>query len=394
MRSLRLLALLSGLTASIALVAMACGEDEAIVRPRLFDPDATVTNDGAATGEGGTLGCGVTIPATYESPAFAANAAVELALASHVQQIADKMRTAEGTSTMLVTAAELKDLFGQGTPSLRAVSTPAAQSALDGYFDAFGAAGGKTWTPNDAEQDGGLGGGKYKGTFYFSATGVDLREAADKTLLGGVLYNHVLGIIAQQITNEASIDRLLAAFGASTALSNRADLDGSVDEDRLIAGYAARRDSSTNPDWPGPYRQIKTALLTMKAAVPAGEKCKADLELAVKTYLTEWERTTYASAIFYLNAAAVSAADPEKGPLALRAYGQALGFIQSFRGLPQEKRKISDSQIDALTTKIGATTPFKLVTSPGSRVLSLNEAISDIALYEGFTTTEVENFRK
>ena len=182
------------------------------------------------------------------------------------------MTEAEGTSTTVVTAAELKDLFGQGTPSLRAVSTPGAQTAIDGYFDAFGAAAGKTWTPADAEQDGGApSGGKYEETFYFSSTGLDLREAADKTLLGGALYNHVLGIIAQQITTEAAIDRLLAAFGASTALSNRTDLDGSVDEDRLIAGHASRRDATATPEQLGPYRKIKTALLTMKAALPGGE---------------------------------------------------------------------------------------------------------------------------
>lgn len=391
MRSLRLPALLSVVTASVALVAMACDEDQAIVRPRLIDLDATVT-DGSVTSEGGTLGCGATIPTTYESAGFATNAAVELALGNRVQQIADKMSAAEGTNTTIVTTIELKDLYGQGTPSLRAVSTPVAQGSLDGYFDAFGAAAGKTWAPADADQDGGaLTGGKYADTFYFSSVGLDLREAVNKTLLGGALYNHALGIVAQQITSEASVDRLVAVFGASAALANRTDLDGSVDEDRFIAGYASRRDATAS-NGSGPYRRIKTALLTMKAAVRVGDKCKADLDLAVGQYLLEWERTTFASAIFYLNAAAVAAADPQKGPLALRAYGQGLGFIQSFSGL--ERRKISDSQIDALTKKLGADTPYKLVTSPGSRVLSIQEAIADIALYEGFTASEVEGFRK
>ena len=56
MRSLRLLALLSAVTASAALVGMACGEDEAVVRDRLFDPDATA-NDGG-TNEGGRSDAG------------------------------------------------------------------------------------------------------------------------------------------------------------------------------------------------------------------------------------------------------------------------------------------------------------------------------------------------
>ncbi len=393
MRSLRFIALFSALTAFAAIGAgAACGEDEALVRPRLVDPDAA-TSDGPS-GEGGDLGCGVPVPTTYQSPNFATNAAVELALGGNVQRIAALMESAEGTSTTLVTSSELKDLFGQGTPSLRAVSTPQAQTLLDGYFDAFGAAAGKTWTPGEAAADGGaLTGGKYDDTFYFSAAGLDLRAATDKTLLGGALYNHALGIIAQQITSEVAVDRLLAIFGASTALANRTDLDGSADEDRLIAAYASRRDqAAANLEWPGPYRQIRNSLLQLKAAVTSIEKCKVDLDLAVDTYLLEWERTTYGSAIFYLNAAATAAADPSRAPLALRAYGQAVGFIQSFKGV--SRRKITDSQIDAVLTKIGVGAPYQLVTNPGTRVLALNEAINDIALYEGFSPVDVDHFKK
>jgi hypothetical protein len=144
---------------------------------------------------------------------------------------------------------------------------------------------------------------------------------------------------------------------------------------------------------PGPYRKIQSAFLIMKAAVPAGEACKADLDAAVATFLSEWERTTYATAVYYLGAAASAAADPLKGPEALRAWSAALGLIQSFKGLPADKRKITDAQIDALLAKIGATTAYKLVTSPGDRALELNQAINDIALYEGFTQAEIESFK-
>ena len=109
--------------------------------------------------------------------------------------------------------------------------------------------------------------------------------------------------------------------------------------------------------------------------------------------LAEWERTTYATAVHYLAAAATTAADPLRGPDALRAWGAALGSIQSFKGLPADKRKITDAQIDALLAKIGATTAYRLVTSPGDRALELNQAINDIALYQGFTPAEIESFK-
>jgi hypothetical protein len=132
----------------------------------------------------------------------------------------------------------------------------------------------------------------------------------------------------------------------------------------------------------------------LKAAVAAGDKCKDERDAAVSLFLTEWEHVSFAMAISRLSSATTLAADPQRGPEALRAFGAAAGFIASFKGLPATRRKITDAQIDALLTKIGVDTPYKLVTSPGARTLKLNEAIDDIALYEGFSVTDVDAFRQ
>lgn len=389
MKTIRLVSLASVLGA--LLVGAACGEDEALVRPRL-DTGLDAASTDASGNEAGTLACGAVVPTQYESAAFATNAAVELALGQRVAELEATMKSTEGASDAGVPAADLKAIYNAGSPSLRAVSTTFAQTTLDGYFDAFEAALGKEWKPEDAEQDGGgAEGGKY-GDHHFSKAGVDLRAAAPKVLLGGALYNHVLGLVAAPVT-EATVDRLLAAFGASTAFAHRTDADAGAGADELIAGYASQRDDKASPT-PGPYRKIRTALLTMKAATAAGEKCNAERDAAVATFLSEWERTTYATAIYYLDQAARTAADPLKGSNALHAFGEALGFIESFKGLPAEKRRISDAQIDALLAKIGTATAYKLVTGAGDRALKLNEAINDIALYQGFTPAEVEAFRK
>ena len=391
MRTLPLLAVAVGLGALAVAGAAACGEDTALVRPRLDAGGLDAETPDAPGGDSGALACGAVVPTTYESAAFAQNAAVEIALAQRFAELGEKMRSAEGASGVTdVTANDLKAIYSAGAPSLRAVSTTEAQALVDAYFADFEAAMGNAWEPPLADQDGGApSGGKY-GDAIFDATGIHLRAATERTLLGGAFYNHVLGLVASPIT-DATIDKLVAAFGASPTFANRTGPDAGADADRLIAERASRLEAAMSPA-PGPYSTMKGALLRMKAAVKGGESCKADLDEAVTTFLAEWERTTYASAISSLSAAVSSAANPTAGATTLHAFGDAVGFVQSFRGVG--RRKITDVQIDAVLTKVGADTAFKLVTSPGDRSLKLNEAINDIQLYEGFSPAEVEAFKK
>jgi hypothetical protein len=335
----------------------------------------------------------VSVPTTFDATGYQTNAAVELALKEHLEQIEEKIKEGERLDGGAPpTAQDVSTLFSTGTPSLRAVATANTQTIVDQYISQFGDAVGKTWTPEMAAADGGAAtGGKY-GNFLFSKTGVDLREATVKGIITGALYNHALGIVSAPLTN-ASADRLLALFGASPNLANRTDADAGELADELVAEYASRRDNDNAPT--GPYRKIKQALLTLKVAVAAGDKCKKEIDDAVATYFAEWEKAELATSIYYLNAAVTNAisGDASKAPSALHGYGEALGFIQLWKGIPQEKRKITDAQVDALLTKIGADSPYKLITEVGTRGLALNGAINDIAVIYGFTAAEVEAFK-
>lgn len=381
-----------GITAAFltcaALGASACGEEDATVRPRL-NGNGNPTTDGG--GEGGALACGVAIPEVYVSPNFAANAAVELAFANSLAALDTKMASTEGSATATVTASELGGLYNAGAPSLRGASSSVSQGLVDGYLTAFGNAQGKTWEPKDAQADGGaVNGGKFKGLFYESPTGLDLRAATNKAILGGALYNNAVGIIAGGLT-DVSVDKLLALFGAATSLSSRTDVDAGADGDRLVAELASKRDDKSQPT--GIYRRVRTALLTMKATVGNAD-CKADLDAATAAYLLGWEQATYASAVFSLNAAATNAVNPDSAALTLHSFGDAVGLIQSFKGLPADKRLISDSQIDVIVAGLKVDSAFTLITDPGTRTLDLTSAINNIAIYEKFDPAQIESFKK
>lgn len=395
MRAFRRASLLAGLAAFG--LFFACGDDDNVVRTR---PPA-VPDSGSEAGplpEGGTgvLACGVPIPATYDSPSFAVNAKAALDLKAAFKALEDKMKTTENAGTAVVTAQDLQTIFTGGTPSLRSAATATAQTTIDNYITAYADAVGKTWAPADvadAGGDAGMSGGKYEGTFHFSNVGLDLREAIAKTLLGAAFYNYAL-LLASGLVTEATVDNLLALFGATPKLSNSTDPDAGADADELVAEYAARRDSK-DPSRPGSYQKIKRALLSAKAAAGAGEKCKADLDAAIKIFFAEWERASYLTVIFYLNAAATNAtAVPSKGPSALRGLGEALGFIGSFRGIPQDRRKITDAQIDALLTKVGGAAPYQLITDTNARIVAFNGAFTDIGAIYGLNALDIEEAKK
>ena len=380
-----------------AAVPVACAEDGSnAVRTRNDGGDAAFDagSDGPAPN---TLACGVPIPSSYDSPNFAVNAKEELDLKERLLSIGDKMKTAEGPMPMAVTTADLNAIFTAGTPSLRSIATAYAQAQLDTYFVQFGDAATKTWKPEDVEADGGAEagvptGGKYDNASIMNAVGVDLRETTEKLLVDGSLYNYALQLASGAVT-EATVDRLLALFGATPKLSNSSDADAGADADELIAEYAAKRDNKTGT--PGPYRKMRGALLVAKAAAAAGAACKADLDGALKVFFLEWEKTAYATVIYYLNQAGMNAiAIPQKGQLALHSYGEALGFVGSFKGIPQDRRRITDVQIDGLLTRIGAAKPYRLVTQSGDLVSAFSTAFQEIGGIYGFTQTEIEDAKK
>lgn len=390
---------LFGLIAVISTTAVfvACGTDEDnIVRLRSDGGEVDGATDAPTDGPGaGFLSCGVAVPGTYESPNIETNAKAELDLKVRLVELDTKMSSAEGAGTAAVTSEELRAAFTAGTPNLRSIATAAAQSTVDDFITQFGDAVGKTWQPSDADAEGGAAhGGKFENASIVSPIGFHLREGIRANLVGGALYNYALSIAGGPLT-EATIDRFVVLFGLSPRAAGGTDGGaGEGDKDDLAAEYASKRDDKGSSKL-GPYRKVRGALLVAKAAAAGGEKCRADLDSALATYFREWERASYLTVIYFLHQAATYAqAAPVKGPQALQSFGEALGIIQSFRGIPQDRRKITDNQIDALLQRVGASAPYQLLTRTSERVVAFNTAFQDVGVIFDLTQTDIENAKK
>lgn len=380
----------------VFLVVAACGDDEATVRPRLdsgLDTETGPLGDGG--GDSGST-CGLTLPSTYDSPSFETNAATELGLRKAFDDFLAPMNNVETSldsdaGVTPVTKAQLVTLYA---PKVKPMTTAYYQAKVDAWLGAYQEAlTDGIYTPAEpsaAEKGGNL------GKFVFDGQGVDLKSVIEKGTYSAGFYNEALKILSSQIT-VGTIDRLVAVFGAHPSFQNNPNAQQNKDVN--AAAYAARRDSKDAAN-PGPYQRIKAALIKARASVEAGPRCDADRDAAIDGFLKEWEKSNYATVIFALNdiITKLSVATPDFAAV-LHSFGEAIGLIAGFKTLPQEKRIITDAQIDSLLQRVLAADgapiqAYKLKTSSIEAVSRLQQAIGDIKGVYAFSDSEVEAFKK
>lgn len=388
----------AAVVSSLPLVSLACGDDDnAPIKP---GADASLDVTPAPTSDASVDAgpCAVS-ETTYDGSKYETNAATELAVRKQLDAMLKPMKDVEtafgdpdaGAPTP-VTAQQIKDLYAAGTPSVRSITTAFYQAKIDGWADDYGAAFGNTWTPSDPPP---ATGGRY-GKWIVSSTGIDLRQAMEKGAYSAAFYNHALTVISAGVTAD-SVDKLVAAFGAHPSFQN--NQAAAQNPDTLAASYAARRDSKQASN-PGPYQRAKAALIKAKV-LSSRPACVTERDQAVKDFLLEWEKSTFATVIFYLNdllTAKLGGASPDF-PGAIHAHGEIVGFIAGWKTLPADKRKITDAQVDALLAKLLApvgqpSAAYKLVTDTAAQLPALQGAITDITGIYGFSAVEVESFKK
>lgn len=347
------------------------------------------------------MGCGkdekepLTIPGSYDGAAFAANTATQAAVRNQLEQLVTEIKKGR-VSGVTLDFTTLHDLFVTGAPSLYSISTPYYRSQIDGvgnWLDELAKASGGAYTPGAPA--GGQGG--VYGSYLFDENGLELEQMVEKGLFGAALYNHALALTQDGLT-PAEVDQMASVFGAPPSFPNTNNAASTATPDKFLAGYAARRDKN---DGSGLYTTIRDNFIKLQAAVKAGDDYKEEQEEALEAILENWEKANAATIINYCHSviSALSATNPTDSQKAgaLHSCSEAVGFIQGWRTL--SRKTITDAEIDEVLTLLnapqgGTPTLYKFATDPVNELPKLTEAIDKLKGIYGFSTQEIEDFRK
>lgn len=316
-----------------------------------------------------------------------------------------------GDAGAALTKAQLDTLWAVGTPSVKSVTTTYWRTRIDGWLGGYETASsaGSMDTAMAAVVTQGQNppsSGGFYGRYGYDGSMVDLRQAIEKGTYTAGFFNHAAGIVTAGNLTEASIDRLIAAWGAHPSFQNShvGNDAGTTAANRDInsAGYAARRTPKDGKT--GPYVRAKAALIKAKAAIVAGAACNTERDQALKDFFLEWEKATYATVVFYFSDIVTKLASPPltKDATAwtnlFHAHGESIGFIGGFKSTPQASRKITDAQIGGLLSKAlvpegAAAKIVELKTNTNATVLSLNGVLADIKTIYAFSDEEMTSFK-
>jgi hypothetical protein len=338
------------------------------------------------------------VPSSYDGSSFTVNAATQIVLVGQLKALTDEAKRGRDASNTLTSAA-LEALFNQGQPSLSAEVTDYFRGKLVGagnWFDEIAKSSGTTWTPQ--APDGNSQGGVY-GAYLFDENGLEIEQLIEKGQFNATFYNHATKLMNGTISL-ATVDQLLAIFGAKPAFANSgSNKVAAENRDEAMANYGARRDKN---DGNGLYAQIKTAFITLQAAVKAGNEFNAERDQAMKDIFVLWEKINAATIINYCHSpiAGLSNTNPTDVQIAgaLHAIAEGIGFIQGLKSISNQHKMISDAQIDEVLVLFnapanGTATVYKFATDPENELPKLQQAIAKLKDIYGFNAQQIEDFK-
>lgn len=333
----------------------------------------------------------LTIPDTYLSANFDANVVAENLVIDELSAVTSAVNTAE--SNAQITAVSPIDypttLASVTLPSYRTLTTEwlvelvNSANSPDGFQNpGFG-------NMPAMGQEGGL-----LGSRLLDEYGLELEQMIEKGSFGAALYNHALTVINGDLTDSGAIDKLLEIHGA--------DITFNPAETTAAATYSRRRSNLTTET--GYFYDIQQNLITAKAAIEAGSAFDDVRDEALADYLMNWEKSNYATVIFYCNAtkdqltAAFALPDgPEKDAAlgnALHAYAEGVAFAHGFKGL--SNKMITDAEIDSILANLltveGQNPESHRFLNEIELFSNLDTVITDIQNIYDFTDAEVTSF--
>ncbi|MEM6397696.1 MAG: hypothetical protein AAF741_15210 [Bacteroidota bacterium] len=331
------------------------------------------------------------VPTTYTSDNFEANVTAERAVITELSAMTTAANLAEtnaqsGTtipaipypSTLRsVTEGEYADLVEDWL-----VELVAAANSPDGFQ-----------TPDASGPVPGQEGGKL-GSRLLDENGLELEQMVQKGSFGAALYNHAVDVIENgDLTDPGTIDKLVEIHGT--------EVDFAVDETTAAATYSRRRSDLTAQT--GFFFDIRDALLTARAAIEGGREFDEERDQALNDYLEAWEKSNYATVIFYANRTIdlIQEANNQMGEErentlgdAMHAYAEGVGFTHGFRRI--DRKIMTDAQIDTVLGLLQAPagqTPesYRFLIDP-DLLTDLQTIVTTIQGVYGFTEAEVQGF--
>ncbi|NQZ77439.1 MAG: hypothetical protein HRT61_15260 [Ekhidna sp.] len=330
------------------------------------------------------------IPSSYISDNYAANAATESAVIDELATLTSALNSAESDAQG---GGRVAAVTYESNSTLAEVTQSNYKTLIDGWLEQLVAAAndddrfqnpGLNGTPAAGEEGGLLGGNaEGKSKRLLDENGLELEQNIQKGSFGAALYNHAITVVngiksgAEGFTDPGAVDRLVAIHGTGVAFDP-------VDGVTAAATYSKRRSDIANGT--GFFYDIQLALITAKAAMEAGEAYDEVRDEALDAYLDAWERSNYATVIYYCNATRVALAEAatlegtardDRWADALHAYAEGVGFAHGFKRL--SVKQITDTEIDQI---------LGLLLASEGQVPTSYEFLNDATLLENLTTIE------
>lgn len=327
------------------------------------------------------------IPGTYISPSYDDNVVAEATVIDELGAMTSDANDAEANaqSTTVSAITYPSNLSAVTLSSYRALVTEwlvelvASANDDDGFQNP-----GPNGTPAAGEEGGLL------GTRLLDENGLELEQMVQKGSFGAALYNHALSVINAGNLTADDIDKLVEIHGTEPTFNPELTTQAAV--------YSRRRSNQTTQT--GPFYEIRTSLITAKAAAEAiedGGDFQDTLDNALDEYLLAWEESNFATVIYYCNATRVqilAAQDDEDRGDALHAYAEGVGFAHGFKGV--SNKLITDAEIDSILSKLlaedGEVPESHRFLNEPSLLDDLLEIIDDIQAIYDFTDAEVASF--
>lgn len=331
------------------------------------------------------------IPAAYDGTAFTANAATQLDVLDRFTRFINEAKKGR-TPGKTVSSDSLGYWYTTGNPSLQSLASAYYVNQTANWSVAIVQASGNTYTPGAPVGNGGTYGG-----YLFDENGLEPEQLLDKGQYGALLFKHFNDLAEGTIT-EATVDQMLAIFGANPTFPNSYQANLHSQPDKFIANYAARRDKN---DGKGFYTNIRDRFIELQAAVKAGADYNQERDEAIAEIRLLWEKANAGTVINYLYAVVskLSATNPTDADIAsaMHSYAETVGFLHGFRTL--EHKKITDAEIDALLVLLnapanGVPASYKFATDPLNELPKLTQVITQLQSIYGFTAQELEDFKK